>query len=115
MRHHYNLDRIISEYSPLYLTIILPSFSDRPDSPTLTADVGSPTDGDSIVLTCTTTSSGVTSYEFFRGSTSLVKSSNNQYTISASAIGTDDGCYICVAFIDGVASHASTANLILCK
>ena len=89
--------------------------SDKPATPKLTADVSSPTDGDTIVLTCATTSAGITSYEFFRGTTSLVKSSSNQHTVSGSAIGTDDGSYTCVAFIDTVTSDASIAHLILCK
>ena len=88
---------------------------DKPATPVLTADVRSPTEGDSIVLTCTTTSSGVTNYEFFRGRTSLVKTSSNKYTVSSAAIGKDDDSYTCVAYKDTVASDASKAHVISCK
>ena len=81
----------------------------------MTADVSSPTDGDTIVLTCTTTSSGITSYQFFKGVTSLVSASSNQHTVSSAAIGTDDDSYTCVASIDTVDSDASTAYVISCK
>ena len=89
--------------------------SDKPATPVLTADVSSPTDGDTIVLTCTTTSSGITSYQFFKGVTSLVSASSNQHTVSSAAIGSDDGSYTCVASIDTVASDASSAHVISCK
>ena len=88
---------------------------DKPVTPVLTADVRSPTEGDTIVLTCTTTSSGITKYEFFRGRTSLVKTSSNKYTVSSAAIGKDDDSYTCVAYKDTVGSDASKAHVISCK
>ena len=90
-------------------------FSDKPATPTITADVSSPTDGDNIVLTCATTSSGITSYEFKRGSTSLATSSSTTYTISTATIGTDDDSYTCIASISTVASDPSTAHVVACE
>ena len=97
------------------LAVFFNQSSDKPATPVLTSDVRDPTDGDTIVLTCTTTSSGITNYEFFRGRTSLVKTSSNQYTVSSAAIGKDDDSYTCVASIDTVASDASSAHVISCK
>ena len=84
-------------------------------TPTLTADVSNPTDGDTVVLTCTTSTSDITNYEFFRGATSLVSASSNQHTVSSAAIGTDDDSYTCVASIDTVDSDASSGYVISCK
>ena len=84
-------------------------------TPTLTADVSSPTDGDDIVLTCATTTGAITSYEFKRGVTSLATSASNTYSISTATIGTDDDSYTCIAYIDTVASDASSAHVVSCE
>ena len=82
----------------------------------MTADYESdPTDGDDIELTCTSSSTGITDYEFFRGETSLVKKTGNKYTIDSAAIGTDEGSYKCVTYIETVASGGSRPLVIECK
>ena len=83
---------------------------------TLTPDLASPTDGDDIVLTCSSTSSDITSYEFFKDGTSLAAAaSSNEYTISAATIDTHDGDYTCIASIDTVASDASSTLGVQCE
>ena len=84
-------------------------------TPTLTANISAPTDWDTIELTCSTTSGAITSYEFQRGATSLATSASNTYTISTATIGTDDGSYTCIAYIDTVASDASSAHAVSCE
>lgn len=84
-------------------------------TPTLTPDVSSPTDGDTIILTCATTTGGITSYEFKRGTTSLATSSAATYTITTATIGTDDDSYTCIAYIDTVASDPSIAHTVACE
>ena len=81
----------------------------------MTADVNNPADGDAVVLTCTTSTSDITNYEFFRGATSLVNASSNQHTVNSAAIGTDDDSYTCVTSIDTVSSDASSPHVISCK
>ena len=78
--------------------------------------MSAPTDGDTVVLTCSTTSSDVTSYEFFKDTSSLsAASSSSQYTVSSAAIGTDDGSYTCVVYIDTVSSDTSSGYDLTCK
>ena len=75
----------------------------------MTANVSSPTDGDDIELTCATTTSGITSYEFKHGSTFLNKSASNTFTINTATVGTDDGRYSCIVYIDTVVSYVRKA------
>ena len=90
--------------------------SDKPNKPSLSDDtMASPTDGDNIVLTCTTSSPGITGYEFYKGETSLGKTTSNTHTIKAAAIGVDDDSYTCVAYLKTIASDVSNVHSISCK
>ena len=73
------------------------------------------TDGENITLTCTTSTLGVTTYEFMLDSSSLVNGPNNTYSISSATINSDDGNYSCIAYIDTVASNISNILEVLCK
>ena len=74
-----------------------------------------PEEGDDIVLTCSCSSSGVTEYEFKRGSISLEKSPSATYTIRNAKIGNDDGIYTCIAYILAEPSISSDAHDLKCK
>ena len=101
---------------------VLVLISDKPDKPTITADlIGGtepsqlPEEGDDIELTCSTPTSGVTEYEFMRGSTSLGKSSSATYRITNAQIGTSDGIYTCIAYKNNVPSYPSMPEIVSCK
>ena len=78
--------------------------SDKPDTPVLTTDTSdvTTTDGDDIPLTCTSTTPGISMYQFYKGVTSLVTSPSNVYNITQATIDRDDGVYTCVVYIHGV-------------
>ena len=84
----------------------------KPVRPSITRDVNNPTEGDDIVLTCSSITSGVTAYEFKRGPMKLVKSSSATYKISNAQIGKDDGSYTCIAYIGAKYSAASQPTVI---
>ena len=99
----------------MYLNIYRFLFSDRPETPILTANDSSPTDGDSIVLTCTTSTAGITSYEFRYNGQVLETSENNTYVINSAIIDSHDGNYTCTAFIDIVPSNTSSVLVVECE
>ena len=90
-------------------------FADKPETPVLSTDNSNPTDGESISLTCTTATTGVSSYEFKRGTTSLVNGAYNVYNIPTATIDADDDDYLCIAYIDTVASDVSNVITVLCE
>ena len=94
---------------------MMSTFACFPGKPVLTSNVSSPTDGDPVELTCSTSLHGITNYEFFRSTTSLGKTSSNQHTVGPAAIGTDDGNYTCVTSNDTVTSDASNVYFLSCK
>ena len=81
----------------------------------MSADSATPTDGDNVVLTCTTTSSGITAYLFKKGATTLANSASATYTISAAAIDSHDGTYTCIAYVQTVASDESATYTVSCE
>ena len=81
--------------------------SDKPLTPVLTSNNNNPVTADDITLFCTTSTTGITSYEFRREGTTLIKSASNSYRISGAQIGRDDGSYTCVASVNTVASDPS--------
>ena len=89
--------------------------SDKPTTPTLTSSVADPTDGDAITLTCATTSTGITQYEFLLDGSSVSASASDTLAIGAATIGTNDGSYTCIASIDTVASDPSVALAVGCE
>ena len=63
------------------------------------------------MLTCNSPTVGVNRYEFKRGAVSLgAAAAANTYTITAAAIGTDDGSYICVASVEGLPMSAGESG-----
>ena len=84
----------------------------KPVRPSITRDVNNPTEGDDIVLTCSSISKGVTAYEFKRGPMKLAKSWSKSYKISNAQIGKDDGSFTCIAYIGAQYSAASHATVI---
>ena len=90
-------------------------FLDRPETPALTANDSSPTDGDAILLTCTTNTTGITSYEFRFGDSILNTSASNTYAIDSAKIDSHDGNYKCIAFIDIVPSNISSVLRVECE
>ena len=84
--------------------------SDKPAQPKLTSSVSEPTEGDSITLTCVTSTSGVTSYKFYLNGTELPSSGYiNTYTIPSASLGSGkDGKYTCAAYFESVPSNKST-------
>ena len=87
----------------------------KPAAPTLTSDVANPFDMDDIVLTCNTTTSGITSYEFTHLGVSLVNKSSNTHEIPMALIDTNDGSYTCRAFYGSVASEQSSVFNLACE
>lgn len=90
-------------------------FSDQPDTPTLVSDNNDPTDGDYITLTCNTTTTGITSYLFKRDQTLVANTTVNTHKIAHATLGTYEGQYTCVAFIDTVPSIVSNVIAISCE
>ena len=90
-------------------------FTDKPSRPVVSSDLSDPTDGQDVTLFCTTTTSEVNSYEFFKDGNSLSSGSNNTLLISSATIDTHDGVYTCVAYIDTVASESSDLFYIQCE
>ena len=69
---------------------------DKPATPTLTSDApDSPTEGDTITLTCSTNSSSVSSYRFLLGYVIVQENNSSTYVIRDAEIGTDEGKYTC--------------------
>ena len=89
-------------------------YTDKPSRPVLSSDLSEPTDGQDITLTCTTTTSEVNSYEFFKYGILLSSGSNNTL-ISSATVDTHDGIYTCVVYIDTVASESSMVFAVECK
>ena len=85
------------------------SSSDQPATPLLTASKVDPTYGDSVTLTCSSSTEGVTSYRFFKNSAPLTPTgTGNTFTIvNATEIIPGGVNYSCKAFIDSVSSEAS--------
>ena len=85
-------------------------------APTLTINNNSPTDGDSLTLTCTATQqSGNNFYQFRRNSDILTMGASPTYTIHAANIDDHDGSYICVVLLAGQLSDPSTPVVVACK
>ena len=84
-------------------------------TPSLTADKDYPSEGDDVILTCTTPTTEVTSYEFLYGVTSLAVSANNTFTIRSAMNGTHDGTYMCTAAIYSIKSNTSNDFVLHCK
>lgn len=90
-------------------------FSDEPDTPNLVTDNNDPTDGDYITLTCNTTTTGITSYLFKRDQTLVANTTVNTHKIAHATLGTYEGRYTCIAFIDTVPSNVSNDVAISCE
>ena len=91
------------------------SSSDRPAAPTLRADRATRKDGDNVVFTCTTKTTGITAYEFKNGANPVAKSASTTFTISAAAINSRDDTYTCIAYIYTVASDESADYTAACE
>lgn len=89
--------------------------SDEPDTPHLVSDNNDPTDGDFITLTCNTKSTGITRYLFKRDQTLLANTTVNSHKIVHATLGTYDGDYTCIAFIDTVPSKVSNFVAVSCE
>ena len=74
-----------------------------------------PNDGAAIDLTCMTTTTGISIYEFKRGTTLVAKTSSATYTIPSAIIGSHNGDYTCIAYIDTVASDPSNIHGVACE
>ena len=81
---------------------------DKPATPILTTGNNDITEGDDIILSCsTTTSFGITSYEFRRNGLFFDTSLTPFYSIRGAAIGTHDGVYTCLAISNTLSSDTS--------
>ena len=89
--------------------------SDKPAAPTLRADRATRKDGDNVVFTCTTKTSGITAYEFKNGANPVANSASTTFTISAAAINSQDDTYTCIAYIHTVASDESADYTAACE
>ena len=89
--------------------------ADKPATPTISTDNSDPVDGESITLTCTSSTAGVTSYVWKQDGSTLSGQTSQTYTIAASAIGSDEGSYTCLAYVDTVASDPSAGHSVACK
>ena len=85
------------------------NFPDRPATPTLSVNSTDPVHGDVLTLTCTSTTPGVTSYDFRHdGVVNWHTMTSNTLTLDPAHIGTDDGVYACRASISATSSYWST-------
>ena len=80
---------------------------DPPAKPSLETNTTQPTDGDSIRLTCVSTSPGITSYWFQSANIDVQTVSDNFHDISPARIGVDDVSYTCTASIGTFDSEPS--------
>ena len=87
-------------------------FTGQAAKPSLVADIQNPTDGDVITLTCSSTTSGVTKYEFLKENVVIHSGPNAFRVIGPAVIGTDDKSYTCIAYIDNIASDTSDPHVI---
>jgi len=85
----------------------------KPVTPTVTADNATPTDGDDVILTCTTPTTGITEYAFKKGDIMIERYAFNTKYIVEALIGRHDGTYTCIAYVDGVASDESSAYAVI--
>ena len=86
------------------------------NTPTLTASASNPTDGDLLVLECTTTTGGITSYQFVKNGQTIQTSASATLTFAPAVFVTNDGSYTCVAIRAGTPpSMASNAITVACE
>ena len=90
---------------------VFPAAPEVPDTPTLTSSPSQPIEGDDIVLTCTSTTSGISHYLFTVDGLPLADSPSNTYTITM-ATGADSGTYTCDVRKDGITSLPSSGHVI---
>ena len=89
----------------------------KPSTPTIRSDNKNPIEGERVTLTCESSSTGITSYRFFRNPTInnqqatpllVATEKYNSYTISAVDIENHKGAYTCQVFKNGIGSDSST-------
>ena len=91
---------------------------DRPETPVLTPNVKFPKDGDAVVLTCSSSTPGVSKYKFLKDGVPLFTAASNTYTINSAELGQSEhhvGVYTCVVYIDTVASQQSKPHVVTCR
>ena len=89
--------------------------TDKPQTPVVSTDNSNPTDGDSITLTCTSSTGAVNGYTWQLDGSTISGQTGQTYAIAQADIGTHEGAYTCVALIDTVASDTSSALTVNCK
>ena len=82
-----------------------------PDTPTLTSSPEVVSEGVEMVLTCASTTPGISGYRFSKDGSSLADSASNTYTVTK-ATASDSGTYSCDVTKDGVTSIASSGHVI---
>ena len=87
----------------------------EPHKPRLDTNNPDPTDGDSITLTCTSTTPEATTYVFEKDDTVVFEQSTNTYTINPATIGANDGVYKCYFYIGTIKAESSPAQKITCE
>ena len=88
------------------------TFTDKPATPTLTADNSDLTHGDDITLTCTTSTAGITNYEYLRNGQNVATTRLSTYKIANAAVGTHDGRYSCRAIVNTISSDPSNEIIV---
>ena len=96
----------------LHIYLFVPSV--RPATPVLQV-TGLLQEGSDFVITCTTTTQGITSWRFSRDSTTLAFTSRNSLTVSAAQKGRDEGIYSCEAYSGNIVSDAAFSSSITCR
>ena len=119
---HFSKDYIPrSKSQKIYITCIINYISptdccEAPNTPTLTSDLSTtPSEGDVIVLTCSTSSPYITEYRGHRDGTLASSGTTNFITFTA-LIGSNDGSWTCdVQSLNSQWSSLSPAILLRCK
>ena len=102
---------IYCSYTRFFLHDMSP---DKPETPVLTGQLSRSDNGD-VELTCSTTSSDVTGFHFYRGSTLLTAGPSNTFLVSFADISSQNGSYICLVAIDTVISDLSNGFVCKCR
>ena len=88
----------------------------KPNKPTLTASSSNPTDGNNLVLTCTTTTGGINSYQFVKNGLTIQNSASATLIFTPAVFVTNDGTYTCVAVKAGtISSDSSNSVIVACE
>ena len=84
--------------------------SDKPATPILTVDNGSPFNGNPFKLTCASSTPDVERYEFKLGGSIVASSASNTYQVNSAVVGQHEGGYTCS--VEKSSFKSDTSNVV---